>query len=132
MACVAVTNPVIPEPFFSTVRQAGTSPTSYLPPQTCFKRECVNGCGEGTLIVCEQQCEIVASPAVTRDEERGTEPYKEYAYGRVSHSKSEFNKYSLPQPWWEGQLAESIHNTMKKREGILATVQLASPQLCKR
>lgn len=38
----------------------------------------------------------------------------------------------LPKPWWEGQLAEAIHGTLKKREKMLETLKLASPQLHKR
>ena len=41
------------------------------------------------------------------------------------------SKY-LPQAWWEGQLAEGIHQTLKKRETMLETINLASPQLHKR
>lgn len=37
-----------------------------------------------------------------------------------------------PQAWWEGQLAEGIHRTMRNREKMLDTIKLASPQLQKR
>lgn len=38
----------------------------------------------------------------------------------------------FPKPWWEGQLAEGIHRTLKNREIMLDTINLASPQLHKR
>ena len=37
-----------------------------------------------------------------------------------------------PEPWWGGELAESIHNTLRGRESMLDTLKLASPQLPKR
>lgn len=38
----------------------------------------------------------------------------------------------VPEPWWEGELAEAIHRTLRLRESMLNTLKLSSSQLHKR
>lgn len=110
---------------------AGTSPTSSQLPHACNEHILAK---EGVVIVCE----TAASSAVTWDEQQAAEPSEEAAeygeYSRASYAESDSNRYlqTMPKPWWESQLAEGIHNTLKSREGMLATIQLSSPQLSKR
>lgn len=49
-----------------------------------------------------------------------------------SSTMHQAGRLGLPEAWWEGQLAESIHRTLQHREKLLDTVKLASPQLHKR
>ncbi len=46
--------------------------------------------------------------------------------------KPKIKKLLLPRPWWESLLAESIHQTLRKRESMIDTIKLASPQLKER
>ena len=38
----------------------------------------------------------------------------------------------VPEPWWDGELAEAIHRTLRLRESMLNTLRLSSSQLHKR
>ena len=41
-------------------------------------------------------------------------------------------KVIVPEPWWKGELAEGIHNTLRNREKMMDILKLVSPQLQKR
>lgn len=121
---------------------AGTSPTGPELPQACSEYMLTNDCETGVNLcdpLCNPLCETVASSAVPWDKQQASEPSEhasEYEYSKASHaeslSESSRNLQILTRPWWEGQLAEGIHTTLKNREGMLAMIKLASPQLKKR
>lgn len=62
----------------------------------------------------------------------GQSPRHPCTTGTASSPHADQPNPPSPPPWWEGHLAEEIHRTLKKREALLDSINLASPQLHKR
>ena len=65
--------------------------------------------------------------------EKGLKPCDAQVFpGYHQQPKQKNSQVPEPQPWWESQLAVGIHKTLRKKEKMLDTIKMASPQLHKR